>query len=65
MNDNYSEERRDFLKTLAVLGGAAATLATVKKTTAATPKLLSPPGATTSGYRETEHIKKYYQTARN
>jgi len=53
--------RREFLKTAGLATGAAAavTLATTKadaKATAAEPKK--------SGYRETEHVRTYYDLAR-
>lgn len=53
-------KRREFLK-LVGLGSVAgaATLVTGKPAAADEPKSQSP------GYRETEHIRKYYETARN
>ena len=64
MTEQYSDARREFLKTVALLAGAAVA---VPKTTRAFPvgkppmQLQEPSG---QGYRETEHISKYYQTAR-
>lgn len=64
MNDSYSKDRRNYLKTIVIAGGAAALLATAKKGDAA--KLTQPPlDKDAQGYRETEHVKRYYQTARN
>ncbi len=57
-----SIHRRDFLKTAGLAGGAAAVAAV-----AVTPKSAKsavPEGRKSSGYRETEHIRKYYESAR-
>ena len=54
-------DRRDFLKLAgvgAVAGGAAA-LGATKKTEAAAAE--APPSR---GYRETDHVRKFYRTAR-
>ena len=54
-------ERRDFLKLAgigAVAGGAAA-LGRAENAEAA-----APDAASGSGYRETEHVKKFYRSAR-
>jgi nitrous oxide reductase len=64
MTDKYSKERRGFLKTLALFGGAAVFTAGAKgsgssaKPSPAVPEKTGAAG----GYRETEHIRKYYQT---
>lgn len=65
MAKNYSDERRSFLKTVVMIGGAAACVPLAREATAAgkPPRLL--PKKSAQGYRETEHISKYYQTARN
>jgi hypothetical protein len=59
-DDAPAENRRGFLK-LAGLGAVAsgATLIAGDKAEAAAPK--SP---TAAGYRETEHVKRFYETAR-
>lgn len=65
MAKNYSDERRNFLKTVALLSGVAACIPLAQEAGAAgtpPPPLAAQPGR---GYRETEHISKYYQTARN
>ncbi len=58
-------KRRRFL---AAAGGAGAlgTLAALsaESTAAAAPVAAPAPAATPSGYRETEHIRKYYRSAR-
>lgn len=53
--------RRDFLKAAGLAGGAgvAAVALTAKSSQAA-----APAGQKESGYRETEHIRKYYESAR-
>jgi len=65
MADKYSDERRSFLKTLAIISGVAATVPMARKALPAgkQPQLL--PEKPTQGYRETEHISKYYQTAKS
>jgi hypothetical protein len=65
MKEKYSDERRTFLKTVILLGGAAASLSLTKSAQAdgIPPRLL--PDASTQGYRETAHICRYYETARN
>jgi hypothetical protein len=64
MTEQYSEQRRNFLKTLAVLGGAAVSLAATHRNQVQ-PKLPVPkPQGSSLGYRETGHIRKYYETAR-
>ena len=54
-------ERRDFLKLagLGAVAGGAAALGRAKKAEAAAPD--AAPGR---GYRETEHVKKVYRSAR-
>jgi hypothetical protein len=64
MTAQYSDERRKFLKTVVILGGAVASLSGVKKGIADRKPDLPPPEKTTQGYRETDHINQYYQSAR-
>jgi len=56
--------RRSFLKKLGLAGGAvgAATLATQVQAQAPAPEQ---PAENSSGYRETDHIRSYYDSARN
>ena len=56
--------RRDFFKMAGLGAGAAGVAAVVVKTTgaAAGERLADRPSK--SGYRETEHVKKYYDLAR-
>jgi hypothetical protein len=63
MTAQYSIERRKFLKTMAILGGAVASLSGAKKVVA-DGKPVAPSKKSTGGYRETDHIRRYYQSAR-
>jgi hypothetical protein len=62
--DIESMERRDFMKKAGLGIGAVGAVATglPKATAAAAPGTGEKTGK--SGYRETEHVKKYYATAR-
>lgn len=54
--------RRDFLKAAGIAGGAAGVAAVAlsgKSSKAAVPE-----SGKSAGYRETEHIRKYYESAR-
>ena len=64
MTINFSDERRTFLKNVALLGGAVACVPLAKKTAAAGNPPQPPPEKSGQGYKVTEHISKYYQTAR-
>ena len=65
MAENYSDERRSFLKTVVLAGSAVACVPLAKKTMASDATLPLQKEESGQGYRETEHISKYYQTARN
>ena len=54
--------RRDFLKAAGVTGGAAGLAAVALASKSATAAVSE--GRKSAGYRETEHVKKYYETAR-
>jgi hypothetical protein len=64
MTAKYSVERRNFLRTVVILGGAVASLSGVKEVIADRKPVLPPSEKSTRGYRETDHISKYYQSAR-
>ncbi|HER63134.1 MAG TPA: formate dehydrogenase [Desulfobacteraceae bacterium] len=64
MAPNYSDERRSFLKTVMLFGGAAAGASLTRGALASDRPALMLPEKSGKGYRETEHISKYYQTAR-
>jgi hypothetical protein len=63
MTAKYSVERRNYLRTVVILGGAVASLSGVKEVIADRKPVL-PSEKSTRGYRETDHISKYYQSAR-
>jgi hypothetical protein len=66
MKEQYSEQRRAFLKTISILGGAALCLGAVRNNQARkAPALRQAQPASAQGYRETSHIRKYYETARS
>jgi hypothetical protein len=56
--------RRTFLKCAATLGGIAALFGVVRPAAGKPEEPLQQPDAPGQGYRLTEHIKKYYETAR-
>lgn len=58
-----TEERRNFLKTLAAAGGATAAVA-ISGQAAATEPDLAAEATEDRGYRETPHIRNYYRTAK-
>jgi len=53
--------RRDFLKAAGIAGGAAGLAAALTTKSA---KAAAPEAGKSSGYRETEHVRKYYESAR-
>ncbi len=57
-----SIERRTFMKKAGLGVGAVGAVALSKSSAAAVPGTGAKPGK--SGYRETEHVKKYYELAR-
>jgi len=60
----HSEERRNFLKTLAAAGGATAAVAISGQAAASPePEPASEP-TRDRGYHETPHIRHYYRTAK-
>jgi hypothetical protein len=66
MTAQYSAERRNFLKTVVIAGGAIASLSGIKEAIATSKKPTLPlPEKPAQGYRETSHISKYYLSARN
>jgi len=62
MAENYSEHRRFFLKALVLVGGAAC-IPWAQRKAAAVTQALEHPEKSNQGYRETEHVRKYYRTA--
>jgi hypothetical protein len=63
MKLEFSGSRRTFLKGAAILGGLALLLGR-DRPAAARPKESPPQQETSKGYQLTEHVKKYYETAR-
>jgi hypothetical protein len=56
--------RRKFIKSAAIASGLAVLLRRVKPAAAKTKQPLPQQEESGKGYRLTEHIKKYYETAR-
>jgi hypothetical protein len=65
MTAQYSAERRKFLQTVVILGGAIVSLSGANEATAISKPILPLPEKPAQGYKETDHISKYYQSARN
>jgi len=64
MNTGSIMGRRKFLKRATILGGLTALLGIVRPAAASPKKPQHQPEHSGQGYRLTEHVKKYYQTAR-
>ena len=56
--------RRQFLKSATIFGGLAALLGVVRPSAAKMKEPQAQPEHSSQGYRLTEHVKKYYETAR-
>ena len=62
---SHTEQRRAFLKTMAVAGSATAAVVLTGRAAVASPEQdLSPEAAGNRGYHETPHIRTYYSKAR-
>ena len=66
-DDSKREGRRDFLRKMAVAGGSAAVVAASGKAVAGSVDEAAAQSSDrpASGYRETEHVRAYYRTARS
>jgi hypothetical protein len=65
MKMEFNGSRRSFIKIAAFIGSLAALFSPAKSAAAKPPELIQPqPEKSGQGYQLTEHIKKYYQTAR-
>ena len=65
MKTEFTGSRRAFIKKAAIFAGLAALLGRGSRPAAATPsKPLEEKTESSQGYRLTEHVKKYYETAR-
>lgn len=63
-----NKSRREFLlKGIAAVGGTATIVAAGKSVAAETPEIKAKPAAAASprGYRETDHVRRYYDLARS
>ena len=56
--------RRKFLKSATIFGGLAALFGIFRPATGGPKELHQQPKQSSHGYRLTEHVKKYYETAR-
>ena len=65
MKVKFSDNRRTFLKTAVLLGGTTVGLALAKKAAAEQGQPLGQQEKPGRGYHVTEHISKYYKTARS
>lgn len=63
MKWEFSGNRRTFLKGAAIIGGLALLLGR-DRPAVAKPEPSPPPQEPSKGYQVTEHVKKYYETAR-
>jgi hypothetical protein len=57
-------KRRQFLKRATIFGGLTALLGIVRPAAAGPKESRREPEPSSQGYRLTEHVKKYYETAR-
>jgi hypothetical protein len=64
MEREFNGNRRTFMKRLAILGGVALLWGGDTRAGSAPKESPLPPESRDQGYRLTEHIKKYYETAR-
>ncbi|WP_207061404.1 twin-arginine translocation signal domain-containing protein [Motiliproteus sp. SC1-56] len=63
-NQKADQGRRTFIKTLGAAGGAAAVIAASGEVAAQTESEGPDTKVETKGYRETDHVRAYYQSAR-
>lgn len=64
-NDKTLSTRRGFLARLAGLAAGAGLIAASPATTQAEPVAEQPETPESGGYRETEHVRAYYRSARD
>ena len=64
MDFEFVTERRKFLKSATIFGGLAALLGVVRPEAAERKEPQRQGEGSSQGYRLTEHVKKYYETAR-
>jgi hypothetical protein len=63
MKTEFTSNRRGFIKSAAVVGGLSILMGLTGRARAETGKKPSEPEEKDQGYRLTEHVKKYYETA--
>jgi len=63
-SDNTDAGRRQFMKTLAVAGSAVAAVAVAGEAAAEAVEVSTPATQDSQGYRETDHVRAYYASAR-
>ncbi|HVO65702.1 MAG TPA: hypothetical protein VMT12_04380 [Syntrophales bacterium] len=64
MKTEFTATRRAFIKTAAIFAGFAAFIGHGRPAAAIPGKPLDLKSESSQGYRLTEHVKKYYETAR-
>jgi hypothetical protein len=64
MQTEFTGSRRAFIKNTAIFTGLAVLLGRSRPAAATTSKPLEQKTESSQGYRLTEHVKKYYETAR-
>ena len=64
MKTEFSSSRRRFIKRAAIFGALATLFGSSKPATAGTKESLPQPERPSQGYRLTEHVRRYYETAR-
>jgi len=64
MKEEFTGSRRAFIKNTAIFAGLAALFGRGRPAVATPSKPLEQKTESSQGYRLTEHVKKYYETAR-
>jgi hypothetical protein len=64
MEKRFESSRRTFLKSAAFLGGVAALLGLTKRVSSEPVQAKPLEDKSDQGYQLTEHVKRYYETAR-
>lgn len=62
--EHTDQSRRTFIKALGVAGGVAVVAASAEAVAEAPAEEASTQSAPDKGYRETEHVRAYYRSAR-
>ena len=64
METEFNGSRRNFMKSMAILGGLTLLLGKDTPAVSTMKESPQPPESPSQGYRLTEQVKKYYETAR-